>query len=90
MIVKQSLYSAGFLMLIAGTCVGAPLAELVRGERPDPLILLFILVTHAFAVPVARRVWAADKSDPNDRMGLAVAILSYLAGIGCGVALIVT
>ena len=90
MIVKQSLYSAGIIVLIAGTCVGAPLAQLVRGERPDPLILLFILVTHAFAVPMARSAWAVDKRDPNDRMGLAVTIIGYLAGIGCGVALIVT
>ena len=90
MIVKQSLYSAGFIVLIAGTCVGAPLAQLVRGERPDSLILLFILTTHAFAVPMVRRVWVGNNSDPNDRMVMAVTILGYLAGIGCGIALIVT
>lgn len=84
--VKQSLYSTGIIMLIAGACLGAPLAELIRGERPEPLILLFILVSHAFAIPQVRQAWG----NQSDRSLLAMSILGYLAGIGCGVALIVT
>lgn len=88
--VRESLYSAGLLTLISGTCVGAPLAQLVRGERPDPLILLFILISHVFVIPVVRRAWRGDRSDLNDRMILLTVILGYFSGIGCGVALIVT
>jgi hypothetical protein len=88
--VKESLYSAGLLTLISGTCVGAPLAQLARRERPDPLILIFILVSHFFVIPVVRHAVRGDWNDLNDRMILLTAILGYLAGVGCGVWLIVT
>ena len=89
-VVKESLYAAGILTLLSGACVGAPLVQLVRGEQPDPVILIFIAVTHFFVVPVVRRALRGDWNDLNDRMILATVILGYLAGIGCGGWLIVT
>ena len=82
--------TCGFIMLMAGACVGAPIAQFARGEWPDPLILLFILATHGFAAPIAFRAFKATRYDSGQGMLRVMIVLGYLAGIGCGVALIVT
>ncbi len=78
------------IMLLAGACVGGPIAQLWRGERPDFEIIYFILGTHVFAVPLAYRSFIVHRNNPAVSMDRVMVALGYLAGIGCGMALVVT
>ncbi|RLS57282.1 MAG: hypothetical protein DWH91_04740 [Planctomycetota bacterium] len=86
----RDLKATAIILLIAGVCVGAPIAQCVRGDRPDPLILLFILVSHVLAIPIAWQAFGKNQNVASESMLRVMIALSYLAGVGCGVALIVT
>ncbi len=79
-----------FIMLVAGATVGGPIAQLSRGGQLDLVVLWFFLGSHVFAAQTAYFAFIASWHDPRQSMTRIMVVLGYLAGIGCGVAFVVT
>ena len=79
-----------FIMLAAGACLGGGIAHLVTRGTYELSFLWFFLGSHALAALVAYWSFIAGRHDPGLSMTRVMVVLGYLAGIGCGVAIVVT
>ncbi len=78
------------IMLVAGACLGGSIAHLVTRGTYDLEFLWFFLGSHVLAALVAFWSFIARRDDPELSMVRVMVVLGYLAGVGCGVAFVVT
>ena len=78
-----------FIMLAAGAMLGSGVTHLVRGGTFDWESFWFFLGSHVLAGLIAVWAFVIARHDVGQSMSRLMVVLGYLAGIGCGIAVIV-